>query len=146
MSLPNTVKRKGLLNHDMLAFKTSGASEDCLFCCSFSLFLLVIKVKILILGLLIHLSFSWENLFLLRITLTAKSSLVIFVQAQLCCQLYLGVRTVSFTSLTADKNNCCPYVWLQYIQENRRSVHNNDKVLKKTHKLKVEISLLHMQW
>lgn len=146
MSLPNTVKRKGLLNHDMLAFKTSGAWGDCLFCCSFSLFLFVIKVKILILGLLIHLSFSWENLFLLRITLTAKSSLVIFVQAQLCCQLYLGGRTVSFTSLTADKNNCYPYVWLQYIQENRRSVHNNDKVLKENHKLKVEISLLYMQW
>lgn len=64
--------------------------------------------------------------------------------AQVCCELYLGVNTVSFTSLTADKNNCYPYVWLQYIQENRTPVHDGDKVLRDSNRL--EISLLYMHW
>lgn len=61
--LPNTVKRKDLLNHDILTYTSSNGSEECLFCCSFSPFSFAAKAKIVVLVLLIRLSFYWKIYF-----------------------------------------------------------------------------------
>lgn len=144
MSLPNTVKRKALLNHDILVLKCSSASEDCSYCSSFSVFLFDIKVKKCSLRPMDLLVF-----FLRKSIFFFQDPWVISlpcVQAQICWEVYLDTRTVSFISPRPNKNNCYPYVWLQYLQENKRSIHNNDKVLRYSHALKVQMSLLYMHW
>lgn len=52
-----TVKRKGLLNHDMLTYASCGGSEECFSFAPFLFSYSLLKVKIIILVLLSHLSF-----------------------------------------------------------------------------------------